>query len=259
MLYLIVRYLIRYRLAVVRGNLRTAFPSYSDEQLKEIEQCFYHHFISLFWESMAMGLITKRQMRRMFRFENVEIAHEMAEQSNTILCVFGHQCNWDLVASVPIWSDDVSFNALYKPLHVKFFDRLFVKIRQRFGTTLIPHHTAARTILRNIREPKAKPQLYAFNTDQSPRIGTPCEWVEFFGRDTAAIPGWAQMAVKYNLPVIYLHLRKTGKWRFTAYAEQIKGKDINELLQKYYDLLQQDITTQPDQYLWSHRRWKLTR
>jgi len=259
MLYLLARYIIRYRLKVVRANLRTAFPAYSEKQLREIERDFYHHFVGLFYESLVMGLLTKSGMRRMLCFENIEKAEEMASRSNTIICVFGHQCNWDLVASVPLWSDKLQFNALYKALHNRFFDRFFVSIRERFGTTLIPHHSAARTILKNIKEPAAVPQLYAFNTDQSPRYGQPCEWVTFFGKDTAAIPGWAQLATKYNLPVIYLHIRKRGFMRFVGFAEEIKADGVNEMLSEYYRLLEEDIRKQPGQYLWSHRRWKITK
>jgi len=259
MLYLLVRYIARYRLKVVRSNLRTAFPAYSEKQLKEIERDFYHHFVGLFYESLVMGFKTKRGMRQMLRFENIEKAEEMGARSNTIICVFGHQCNWDLVASVPLWSDKIHFNALYKALHNKFFDRLFVSIRACFGTTLISHHSAARTILKNIKEPAAIPQLYAFNTDQSPRRGQPCEWVTFFGKDTAVIPAWAQLATKYKLPVIYLHIRKIGFMQFSIFIEEIQASSVQEMLDEYYRLLEGDIRKQPGQYLWSHRRWKISR
>lgn len=259
MLYLLVRYIIRYRLKVVRSNLRTAFPAYSESQLRQIEKDFYHHFVGLLFESLVMGFLTKRQMRKMLRFDNMEKAEEMGELSKTIICVFGHQCNWDLVASAPLWSEKIKINALYKALHNKFFDKLFVSVRQKFGTTLIPHHSAARTILKNIKEPAGMPQLYAFNTDQSPRLGQPCEWVTFFRKETAAIPVWAQMATKYNLPVIYLHIRKVGFMQFSIFIEEIAAPTVQEKLDKYYQLLEQDITSQPGQYLWSHRRWKITR
>ena len=259
MLYLITRYLLRYRLKVVRNNLRTSFPAYTTSELRKIERDFYHHFVGLFYESMVMGLASKRLMRKMFRFENMDIVEEAAKRSNTIICVFGHQCNWDLVASVPLWSDKVHFNALYKALHNRFFDRLFVSIRERFGTTLISHHQAARTILRNIKEPAAAVQLYGFNTDQSPRYGQPCEWVTFFGKDTAVIAAWAQMATKYNLPVVYLHIRKTGFMQFVGQAEEIKAEGVNAMLSEFYRLLEEDVRRQPGQYLWSHRRWKITR
>lgn len=259
MLYFLARYIIRYRLKVVRANLRTAFPAYTEKQLRKIEREFYHHFVGLFYESLVMGFLTKSAMRKMMHFENIEKIEEVTTRSNTILGVFGHQCNWDLVASIPLWSDKLKFNALYKALHNKFFDRFFVSIRARFGTTLIPHHSAARTILKNIKEPAAIPQLYAFNTDQSPRIGQPCEWVNFFGKETAAIPAWAQLATKYKLPVIYLHIRKTGFMKFSAFGEEIKAESVNKMISEYYRLLEEDIRKQPGQYLWSHRRWKLSR
>ena len=202
-----------------------------------------------------MNFVTKKQMKRILRFENVELGEKIARERGNFMCVFGHQCNWDLVACVPLWSDEFETSALYKALHNKFFDRLFNINRTRFGLDLIEHRQAARKILMAKRS-GGKPHLFAMNTDQSPATTKDCDWVQFFGMDTAAIGGWATIALKTDMPVVYIHIRRDGRLRYSIFVEEIKERDRQAMLQKFYDLLEGDIKAQPGQYLWSHRRWK---
>lgn len=256
MLYFIIRYLLRYRLKTVRSNLRIAFPDCTDKQLRRTERDFYHHFADLIHESLLMNVASEKRMRRMLSFENMELANSIAASEGNMVCVFGHQCNWDLIAIAPLYTRVFDTNALYKKLHNDFFDRLFIKIRCRFGIRCIEHRAAARTILMAARNPQAKPQAYAFNTDQSPHSPWGCDWVNFFGVRTPAVGGWASIALKTGMPVIYLHITRTARMKYSVRIERIEERDHQAMLDKYYALLEDDIRRQPGEYLWSHRRWK---
>lgn len=257
-LYLLTRYVFRYRRKVVRNNLRMAFPDADAQTLNRIEKEFYHHFIDLLRESLIMSFVTKRQMKRILRFNNIELSEQIARDRGNIMCVFGHQCNWDLIACVPLWTDIYDSSALYKALHNKFFDRIFCRIRCRFGLSLIEHREAARKLLM-ARRSSGKPHLFAFNTDQSPKIPEGNDWIRFFGIETPAIGGWATLALKTDMPVIYLHIHKDAPLRYSITIEEIKERDRQAMIQKYYTLLEEDIRKQPGQYLWSHKRWKFRR
>lgn len=254
-LYFLTRYVFRYRRKVVRNNLRMTFPEADDQTLLRYEKEFYHHFIDLLKESLLMSVVTRKQMKKILRFENIELSEQIAREKGNIMCVFGHQCNWDLIACVPLWTDVYDSSALYKALHNKFFDRLFCRIRCRFGLSLIEHREAARKLLLAKRS-TGKPHLFAFNTDQSPKSTKDCDWVSFMGIDTPAIGGWATLALKCDMPVIYLHIHKDARLRYSIVIEEIKERDRQAMLQKYYSLLEEDIRRQPGQYLWSHKRWK---
>ncbi len=254
--------ILRYRLGTVRQNLKIAFPDATEEQRREIERGFYAHFTDILGESLTMSFCSKRRMKEILRFDNVELGEQIAREQGDMVAVFGHQCNWDLVASIPLWTDAFDSYALYKQLHSRLFDRLFKGIRERFGLKSIEHKGAARRIM-YIRRESSKPSLFAFNTDQSPHSTWQVEWVDFFGRETAAVPGWAEIAMRMKMPVIYLHLIHHGKKSYSVFAEKIwdgqSEVSQHDLVQRYYSLLEADIRKQPDQYLWSHRRWKFTK
>lgn len=256
MLYFIIRYLLRYRRKTVRQNLRIAFPEAGPDKIAAIERDFYHHFADLIHESLLMNIASEKRMKRMIKFENTGLVEQIMHEQGNVICVFGHQCNWDLVATAPLWFPDIEINALYKELHNKTIDRLFNKIRCRFGIRLIEHHQAARTIMLASRNKTEKPQFYAFNTDQSPHSPWGCDWVSFFNVHTPAIGGWATIATKLDMPVIYLHIRKTAHMQYSIEIEQIMERDHQAMLDRYYQLLEADIRQQPGEYLWSHRRWK---
>lgn len=258
MLYFLLRYIIRYRRKVVRSNLRLAFPDTDDKTLERYEKDFYHHFVDMAKESIAMTFVSKKRMRKMFTFANIDLVDTIARERGNQINVFGHYGNWDFVGSAPLWTHDFYTSAIYKKLHNNFFNKLFIKIRGRFGILLIEHHDVARKILM-AKHNEGKPHLFSFITDQSPKSDKNCDWVKFFGIDTPAIGAWASLALKTNMPVTYLHIRKNGWMRYTGIIEEIKAHDRQELLQKYFSLLEEDIRKQPGLYLWSHKRWKFRR
>ncbi len=51
-LYVIMRYLWRYRRTTVQSNLRNAFPELTVSELKDLEKRFYHNFCDMFMETM---------------------------------------------------------------------------------------------------------------------------------------------------------------------------------------------------------------
>lgn len=52
-LYLIIYWVIRYRVPVVRKNLKSSFPDKSEEELKQLEKAFYHHLLIILWKHLS--------------------------------------------------------------------------------------------------------------------------------------------------------------------------------------------------------------
>ena len=47
MLYPLVRFVVRYRVKVVRKNMLKAFPNKTEKERRDIERRFYHYFCDL--------------------------------------------------------------------------------------------------------------------------------------------------------------------------------------------------------------------
>ena len=69
-LYVIMRYLWRYRRSVVQNNLRNAFPEQTPEELDALEKRFYRNFCDMFMETMKAGTISRDEIVERVTFTN---------------------------------------------------------------------------------------------------------------------------------------------------------------------------------------------
>lgn len=258
MLYFILRYIIKYRLKVVKENVARSFPEKSEKEHACIVNNFYRHFVRQNLESLWFAFIPKKTIKRRFVFENIELLEQFAHNGKNISLVFGHYGTWDWIASIPLWSDKLIFATLYKQIKNRLFDLLFLRIRGRFGALCIER----KQVLRKLIELKKanKPHLIAYIADQSTTRKNVHYWIEFLNQPTAMQSGWTTLAKKFDTVVLYLSIKPTKKGYYTAYFEIIteNPNSISEqdLLNAYMSRLERDIRQQPEYWLWSHRRWK---
>lgn len=98
----------------------------------------------------------------------------------------------------------------------------------------------------------------AFIADQSaPREA---HWMNFLHQDTAVFTGPEKLAIKFNFPVVYLHIERPRRGfyeiSFKLISEEPCKTAENEISEKFMRLLEEDILKDPVPWLWSHKRWK---
>lgn len=258
MLYFILRYVVRYRLKVVRENIARSFPEKTDEEQMKIVNNFYRHFVRQNIESLWFLFISEKEIKRRFVFENIELVNKIADKGQNITLVFGHYGTWDWIASIPLWSNKLIFGTLYKQIKNKAIDGLFLRIRSKFGALCIEKKQVLRTLIALKKEKKQN--LIAYIADQSTTIKNVHYWVDFLNQDTAVQSGWATIARKFDTAVLYLSITPIKKGYYIAHFETItenpKEMSEEELVKAYFKKLERDIKTHPEFWLWSHRRWK---
>ena len=84
------------------------------------------------------------------------------------------------------------------------------------------------------------------------------EPLKFFGKTAYTATSAAKMALKYDaLLVPFFVIRKEQKSSFDLHLEMpIKNSDPNTMTQEFNNLLEQRVRNNPEQWLWTHRRWK---
>ena len=96
--------------------------------------------------------------------------------------------------------------------------------------------------------------------DQKLNTGIP---VPFFGRDAMTAPALAQLALKFNLPVIPGAVQRLDgcRFRLTVYPPLPlpdtgnRDEDTRLLMLEVNRFLEGAIRAVPAQWLWLHRRW----
>jgi KDO2-lipid IV(A) lauroyltransferase len=258
-IFFFVFYVAGYRKPVVYKNLRNSFPEKSNDEINRIAKQFYHHFSDLIIESLKSFSMSEQRLVERYRFMNAGFLNDLYRQGQTAICVAGHYGNWEwggVASGTQILHKPVGF---YKPLSNKHIDDYVQRSRVKGRSRLAPITKTSETFNTDWGEPA----LYYMVADQSPSSPRLAYWLDFLNQDTAALHGPEKYARIHNLPVIFAWARKVKRGHytieFTLLEQDPSSVKTGEITTRYMKALEKVIREYPQYYLWSHRRWKLSR
>lgn len=257
-LYIIMYYLAGYRKKVVFENLSRAFPDKDDQWIKHTAKKYYRHLGDYFIESLKLDAISKTLIKKRCVFKNLDIIRDANASGKDVVIFLGHYANWEWITSMPLWISDLNCFTVYKPLKNKYFNDYFLKIRQRFGVMPVPMRRSARELIKFHNE--GKRSVSGLISDQNPGSFDVRYWVKFLNQDTAVFEGGEKIARKIDANVVYMRMKKTARGHYETeiipmFDSAAKTKS-HQIIRKYYKLLEEDIISRPELWLWSHKRWK---
>lgn len=256
-LFLILYYFPSYRRSTVAMNLKNAFPEKSDEERKIIEKKFYKHLADIFIETLKMTHLSRKEMKKRFRFTNPEVIDKLKAEGRDIAAICAHYNNWEWMSALPLFTD-IKCTTIYKPLHNRFFDKFINDLRRKKGFFLTPMSNIVREIISDKK--RGVNALYAFISDQTPANVDVQFWTTFLNQDTPVFVGVEKIAAKYDMAVVYFDCQKTRRGYYTFTAELLfdhpKGLPENTVTEAHVRKLEGIINKQPEYWVWSHKRWK---
>ena len=262
LLYLIIYRLIHYRVAVVRKNIQESFPEKDADEQLAIERGFYHWFCDYLAESVKLLTMSRSQMRRRMVFKGTDVVDEVVRNGQSCAVYLGHYCNWEWITSLPLWvTPEAQCGQIYHVLENQEFDKLFLKLRQRWGAVCIP---MAETLRRLIQYRQAnQPVVIGYIGDQVPFWNNIHHWCQFLNHDTPVLTGTERLARQTGQAAFYLDVRRLRRGYYEAEFKLITREPKQlaefELTDIYFRMLEESIRRDPACYLWSHNRWKRTR
>ena len=262
LLYLIIYRLIHYRMAVVRKNIQESFPEKDADEQLAIERGFYHWFCDYLAESVKLLTMSRSQMRRRMVFKGTDVVDEVVRNGQSCAVYLGHYCNWEWITSLPLWvTPEAQCGQIYHVLENQEFDKLFLKLRQRWGAVCIP---MAETLRRLIQYRQAnQPVVIGYIGDQVPFWNNIHHWCQFLNHDTPVLTGTERLARQTGQAAFYLDVRRLHRGYYEAEFKLITREPKQlaefELTDIYFRMLEDSIRRDPACYLWSHNRWKRTR
>jgi Kdo2-lipid IVA lauroyltransferase/acyltransferase len=257
----ILRYVIRYRKDIVRTNLKRAFPEKSDPEINKIISSFYRNLGDLILEVIKLENVNRKALKKRFSFKGIEILHDAFSQERSVIIAIGHCGNWEWMGTVLGMVEPVKGFAIIKPLSEKRFHNYLESLRHRFnpGSTIDFQHTF-RNLVRN---QKSMVTFNVFASDQTPTRSDINYWSRFFNQDTPFYTGVEKLARSLDFTVVFMDIYRTGRGRYTGEIHLVSDDPKNtadfEITEKYIQLLEASIAQRPDNWLWSHRRWKFER
>lgn len=256
----VMYYFVRYRRATVRQNLANSFPDKALKEIIKIEKRFYIHLADLFVESFFQLHASKKRVKKLCKFNNIELLHKYFDKGNSVIVAAGHYCNWEILALFGEVNKHLTIG-IYKPLVNKYYENLLNKGRQKFGGVPVPMQDTFKTAISYHNQGKLF--FLGLISDQTPAKRDIHYWVTFMNQETPVFLGVEKIARKLNQPVFFCNVKKVRRGRYEVDLELLCENPLEtkpyEITTLHVKALEKLIRQAPEYWLWSHRRWKYKR
>ena len=251
----LVYHVVGYRKDIVMSNLKIAFPEKTNIERAVIAKRFYRNFIDAMVESIKLISAGDALINKMF-IANTDIFNTLAASKKNIQIHAMHNFNWEIVNQGVSRLVPLPFLGVYQPILNTFFENLFTQIRSRYGTVLIP----ANDFKNNFIKYGDKQYIIALVADQNASNPRRAWWANFFGRPTPFVKGPENAARERDNIVVFGNFFKIKRGVYTfkveLATESAASLPEGELTLRYIKYVEDRIRERPDNYLWSHRRWR---
>lgn len=249
---------VGYRKKVVFKQLRDSFPEKSSADINRIAWASYLNLSDIMLESFKGFSMTKADFSERYIFTNPELVHDATASGGNSIQMAAHYTNWEWgVISLPLFIKR-HIVGIYKPLSNIYIERYGRKQRGRFGIELVPIGETSAAFERL----KETPSAYFFVSDQNTNSDK-AHWVIFLNQDTACPYGGDKYARMYDYPAYYLDFKrvKRGYYQLTfeKIAENARTLPDEEVTRRFMNRLEKTILSKPENWLWTHKRWKKKR
>ena len=257
--YLLNRHVIRYRYDVVGENLKNAFPDRSEQELDALREQVFRNLADLLVETVKGLNMSREELERRVSIEVADNVRDLVIAEKPAIYLSGHCGNWEWLLLYSCLHLPHPFAVAYQPFHDPHFDAFMVKARTRFGCQIIPSTDLVRQVIKARKSLKT----LALLADQTPARNEKKFWIRFLNQETAFIDGTDSLAWLTGMSVVMARMRRKSRGHYAVSMEIIAEppyqKDSHAIVERYARELEAAILAEPSGWLWSHRRWKLSR
>ena len=255
-------HLARYRRKVVRDNLVKSFPERTVPEIKRVEKQFYHNFCDLFTETLRLRRMETADVLKHVTVNNPELLEDLYQKGRSVFLAMHHSSNWEWFWNIQHTLSSHRHFAIYKRLENSYFNRKVFELRTKFtdDKEVMIEDRELKNVLGRLGDSTNAVLILG---DQSPRGAETDYWTEFLHSDTCWYTGLEKLAKKFDYAVVYVEMTRPERGRyevtFHLICEDPKSTEDGFILEQYVRHIERFIQTYPDNWLWSHRRWKHTR
>ena len=212
------------------------------------------------WKNYGMTFIEYIFLNR-FRNQNShvdiigeEILAEVIKKNKPVIFISGHFANFELM-SMEITKRNINLATIYRPLNNYFLNPFMEYLRKKYvcKNQIKKGINGVREAINYIK----KKHSIALMIDQRVSEG---ETINFFGKAALTTTLPAQLALKYDLGIIPVFIERTKNNRFRIeFQNEIKANkfiDKMQLTKELNKILEKMIVRNPNQWIWTHDRWK---
>lgn len=244
----------KYRSKIIDKNISIVFQNLSKENLDKIKKQFYRNLCDIFIETLKVYTLKPEKIKEIFELDFYENYKKYYERGLNVIYVGAHCGNWEVATNAIPLLIEYKVNILYKPLTNKYIDKYVLNRRQKNKAFLYSIFDAAKAFQNNEK------YCVVMLSDQRPLPYNKGYEVEFFGKKTYFLTGAEILAKKNNCAVVFFWISRKERGKYKIITEEItlspKDTGKGQITEQFVKLLEKYIKTEPDNWLWSHNRWK---
>ncbi|MDQ0781989.1 lysophospholipid acyltransferase family protein [Chryseobacterium sp. W4I1] len=250
-------FLVGYRKKVITQNLKNSFPEKSDEEIRIIRKKFYLNFSDYLVETIKSFSISETESRVRMQHINQEVFHDAKAEGKNIIMLAGHVFNWEWMNAFAKIIPQKHCHPVYRKVNNDFWENQMKIVRNKFGNEALEANEVIMNIFRSKNDGES---AYMFVADQTPHVAHVNYGLEFLNQKTPAFIGYDKLATRMDLAFIYCEMKKVKRGYYQVNYHRIypDGEKFteHEVVRKFHKLLENTLHKHPDNYLWSHRKWK---
>lgn len=256
-LFFLLYRVIGYRRNVIRTNLKKSFPEKSEKEIIDIHKKFYANFCDYLVETLKSFSISQEELDKRLTYSNLEVFNQIKLEKKNTMMMCGHIFNWEWFIGTAKHLSTKNTIAVYHKIKNPFWDDKINDMRARFGTKAIDMKEVLRFMMKT---PNDGESTYLFVADQSPKQSAVHYFIDFLNQRTPVFNGFDKIAQRKEMGVVYCKTEKIKRGYYHTTFIRIEPKvekfTENEIVHQFFNHLEETIKEHPDNWLWSHKRWK---
>ena len=237
---------------ILSKNLFYFSSSISESKKDEIKFNMWSNYGMTFIEYIFLERFRKNNFH--IKIEGDQILDKIRDDNRPVIFISGHFANFELM-SMEITKKKINLATIYRPLNNFFLNPFMEFLRKKSvcRNQIKKGRTGVKEAIQYINNKHS----IALMVDQRVSEG---ERINFFNKKalTTTLPG--QLALKFNLDIVPIFIERKNKSSFTMKVyEPIKPSTLKnkiEVAEKLNKVLENMIIKNPNQWIWTHNRWK---
>jgi len=239
---------------IIESNILKALPYSNKSEIKKISKMMWHNYGRILAEYMFIKEFRMSKVKNNIEIIGQEKLDTIKENNESVIFVSGHFNNFELMA-MHLEKSGINLAAVYRPLNNKFLNFIMEKIRKKYicKNQIKKGISGTKQLLSFFK----KKTSIALMIDQRVSQGIKSN---FFQHEafTTTIP--AQFVKKFKCKIVPIYIERTQGVNFTITIhdplEYSSTESVESITLGLNILLEKMILKNPEQWIWSHNRWK---
>ena len=239
---------------VIEKNISFAFSNTSKEFKKNLIDKMWRSYGKILAEYAFMKYFKEVEPEKFLEIKGKEILEKIKFSKEPVIFISGHFDNFELMAMY-IEKSGVDLAAIYRPLNNSFLNPIMENIRKKYicRKQIKKGISGTKEVLKHFKSGTS----VALMIDQRVSEGIKSLFFKNYAF-TTTIP--AQFIKKFNCKIVPIYIERKKNENFMLEIMKPINFDNDQTTEnitlKLNQLLENMIVRNPNQWIWSHNRWK---